>query len=194
MRPWITTAGLALALAAGLAGCATPPGAFHQDFLQGRRLFTAYNLWVEQPDEIFDINYKRGMILPAGTAVSAVGLQDHPRFKRIHFTLAADGRQFIIHWNSRYHPGRTLQDFADALFGPGDFAALTEGFSAEEIAAVKGGRVVRGMGKPAVLAAYGPPPEHATFSLESSVWIYWANRLVTQSVRFDAAGRVLEVH
>ncbi len=184
---------IALLLVIWLSGCATP-GAMRSDFLKGRRLFTAYNLWVEQADEVFDINYKRGMIIPAGAAVSEVGIQDHPRFKRIHFTLARDGRQFIIHWNSKYHPTLTLQDFAENFFGEKDFTVLTSGLNEDEIAAIKAGRVIKGMSKQAVRIGYGPPPEHATYSQESDVWIYWTNRLVTQSVRFDGEGRVIEVH
>jgi len=177
-----------------LAACGTPLGAVRSDFLKGRQLFTAYNLWVEQADEVFDINFKRGMIIPAGTAVSEIAIQEHSRFKRIHFTLAGDGRQFIVHWNSKYHPTRTIQDFAAGLFGEKDFSSLSAGLDQNEISAIKAGRITPGMRKDAVLIAYGPPPEHATFSLDSSVWLYWTSRLVTQSVRFDAEGRVIEVH
>lgn len=185
--------GLALA---GLAlfGCAGGPSAKQSpDWLQGRTLYTAYNLWVEKPDEISDINYKRGYIVPAGSAVSAVSIQDGARAKRIGFTLAADGRSFVIQWNEKYHPGKSISQFADRLFGESDFGKLSARLTPEEISAVKSGLVVPGMRKEAVLVSYGPPPEHYTASLESSVWTYWTNRFVTQTVRFDSSNRVIDV-
>jgi hypothetical protein len=176
-----------------LAGCAGVPGAAQSDWLQGRIMYTAYNLWVEQPDEVSDINYKRGFIVPAGSAVSAVGIQDSSRAKRIRFTLAADGRSFVIHWNQRYHPGKSPLDFAAELFSEKDFAQQSARMTTEEIGAIKSGLVVPGMRKQAVLVSYGPPPEHMTPNQEASVWTYWTARFVTQAVRFDSQNRVIDI-
>ncbi len=41
------------------------------------------------------------------------------------------------------------------------------------------------MSKEAVLVSYGPPPEHATPSLDNEKWKYWINKRKTKLVHFN---------
>ena len=45
------------------------------------------------------------------------------------------------------------------------------------------------MSKKAVLAAYGPPPEHETPTRDTNPWKYWTDRFRTKEVFFDKNGK-----
>ena len=154
------------------------------------QLYTSYNLFYENPQRVFSINYKKGVFLPAGTAVENIRIQRSGRYRQIAFTLKESNRTFHVNFTPKYHPGKSIQAFRDALFGNRDFAALTEGLAPAEIDAIRRGELVTGMSKRAVLICYGPPPEHATPSLDTNTWIYWTSRLMRKLVAFGATGRV----
>jgi hypothetical protein len=163
-------------------------------------LYTAYNIW-KHDDVVFCINFKSGdEIIPAGTRVRDVAIVKIPydvrkpqgdHYKRLEFTVADTNEQIRVRFVSRWHPGQTLESYRDMMFTTKNFAELTDGLSAEEIEAIRKGVVEKGMSKRAVLITYGPPPEHATASLDKDIWAYWMNKLKKKNICFDDAGRAI---
>jgi len=157
----------------------------------GQKIYTAHNIWFEKPERIWSINYKKGAIIPAGTQVRDIEIiTTNRRHKAIIFTTVKEKKAFCIYWVRKYHPGKTIQQFKKKLFTTSNFTDLTSGMSKDEIAAIKKGEIVKGMSKKAVLACYGPPPEHATFSQDHNVWTYWTSKFIRMKMYFSDDGRV----
>ncbi|MDH3976537.1 MAG: hypothetical protein OEV42_19915 [Deltaproteobacteria bacterium] len=160
-------------------------------------LYTAYNLWYEYDrggnlKPITGINYKRGIIIPAGTKVKGVKTSSGRRGTMvIDFEVAKDGKKYVIHYQPKYHPGVNIETFKKRLFTSKPLSALTKGFTKREKKNIKLGKVTTGMKKKAVLVAYGYPPEHKTESTKSNIWIYWLDRFRTMKVVFNDKGIVI---
>ncbi len=148
-------------------------------------LYTAYNFWFENPDKISSLNYKRGGMIPAGTEVTNIEIGSHRRYRTIAFYTVNPERKFRIFWKATNHPSRTVEQFADELFGAKSLTELTHNLSKEDIDNIETGHISEGMAKNAVLVAYGPPPEKVTFSQKSDIWTYWTSRMVTTKIFFD---------
>ncbi|NNL41577.1 MAG: hypothetical protein HKO79_03725 [Desulfobacterales bacterium] len=164
---------------------------FHASAASGGKIYTAYNIWFEKADRIWSINYKKGAVIPAGTLVRDVKIiTTKRRHQAIIFTTVKEKRAFTIFWIKKYHPGKKIQQFKNNMFTSKTFEELTSDMSKEEIAAIKKGKIVMRMSKKAVLACYGPPPEHATFSQEHNVWDYWKSKFVRMRIFFSDSDRV----
>jgi len=149
------------------------------------RLFTAYNIWFEQPTRVYSTNYQRGNILPAGSEVKDVSRS--PR--NLDFVDVKLNMKFSIEFVAKHHPGVTAEQWMNRLLTTKQFPELTRGFTAPEIKSIKAGEVKVGMSKKAVLVSAGYPPEVGTPSTELDSWKYWRHRFGTYSVKF-AKGKV----
>jgi hypothetical protein len=164
-------------------------------------LYTAVNLWYQQKSRMYCINYQTGEILPAGTNVYDVevittdseehdlhymGLDQGPY---ITFRTVEAGKVFNIIYQPKFHPERTIYDYLKLLFSNKPFDAMTEGMTETEIESIKGGVVVKGMSREAVIMAIGVPSDHKTPSLESDTWHFWKSRFAKRSICFDADGK-----
>ncbi len=163
---------------------------------EGARLYSAHNIWYENPQSLWCINYKKGSIIPAGTEVANVALSRAVRGRKagaellaISFTTVHDGQKYWVNITKKFHPGKTIHNYKDMMFTEKNIDQLTKGFSKDEIQAVKTGTLVLGMSKPAVIAAYGYPPEHRTPSTKNNTWYYWMNRFRSKAINFDDNGR-----
>jgi len=146
----------------------------------GQKLYTAHNLWFEHPQKVASTGFNKGTLLPAGTEVTDVEADG----KSIEFTVVSTKAEMRMIFFAKHHPGLTAKVFADRLFTAKDFAALTAGMTAEEIEAIRAGRIGAGMSRAAVLVARGYPPESKTSTLEAEVWNYQNNRFASEDVRF----------
>ena len=171
-----------------------------KSFNDTAKLYTAYNIWIHQKSRnMMCINYKAGMgRIPAGTEVRNVmikGLEETDGSlacaRSICFTTVRDGRKFYIRFNPRWHPGKTINDYKADMFSTKKFEELTHGMSEKEVKAIKQGVLIEGMNKQAVLCCYGPPPEHATISLDDNIWLYWVSRWKKKKVCFDENGNIM---
>lgn len=181
-----------LCLLVTILGCASdsdvPPSKLEMPVI-----YTAYNIWLHDRT-VFCINFKTGdRIIPAGTAVRDIEIKpiNENNFKNIRFRIADTGEMVKVRFIGRWHPGETIESYHEKMFGPKDFTALTEGFSASEIEAIQQGVVVEGMSKAAVLVTYGYPPEHANTGFESNRWVYWKNKLNRKAICFNLQGRAV---
>ena len=153
---------------------------------QAGRLYTAYNVWIENPAKVWSTNYKKGYILPAGTEIKKV---KHNR-KVVQFTVVETGVEVTIVFVAKHHPGLSSAEIRERLVTDKNFDVLTSGFSEQELEAIENGEYEVGMSKEAVLVSLGYPPEIQTPSTKHDRWKYWAHRFNTFDVRFDDDGRV----
>jgi hypothetical protein len=160
-----------------------------------QRLYTAYNIWEWSGFNMRCINYKGGRtMIPAGTEVLDPKVTRychtaHDCTKVIRFKTAINNKKYKIFFTSNYHPGKTIKDYKNNMFTTKNFEELTSGLTQKEITAIKTGVIQNGMSKRAVLICYGPPPEHATSNLNSSVWLYWKNKRQTERILFNSQNR-----
>lgn len=155
-------------------------------------LYTAGNLWYEQPMRMSCINYQVGAIIPAGSEVRNLAVEAGRR-PGIVFTVVATGITHRIEFTAKYHPGKTIEDLKARLFTPKTLAELTEQFTDQERECVRLGSVATGISREAVLVAWGTPPEHRTPLLTGPIWTFWTNRFVQKTVTFDQNGKVASV-
>ena len=175
------------------AGCAQTEKDVQQiEAVPEQQLYTAYNIWkINKLMLRRCINYKHGNdIIPAGTEVrkAKVGT-DRNGFIVISFVTVSDNHKYNIYFVSKWHPGKTVEDYKNYMFTTQTFDELTEGMTAKEVNAIKRGDVRNGMSEEAVLVSYGRPPEHRTSSLNSNVWTYWSNKLTSFQICFDENDR-----
>lgn len=158
--------------------------------LHAQGLYTAFNLWYQNPEKVFAINYKVGKILPAGTEVTDVKIQKGRR-SHIAFTVKSTKQKFKVFYTQKYHGSVTIDKFRNRMFTRKTFAELTSDLTAEEIEAIKSGKARTGMSKKAVAICVGLPPEHKTPTLKSNSWLYWSSRMRKFAITFDENGRSL---
>jgi hypothetical protein len=151
-------------------------------------LYTAHNIWYEKADRVFAINYKKGIVVPAGSRVTDVRAV-RGGTPQLHFVVPDAGVRVTMHLQPKFAPGVTIEALRDRTLAPKPWEQIIEGLDAKEIECVRSAVVQPGISKRAVLAAYGYPPEHFTPSLERGVWTYWINRFVKKELIFDADGR-----
>lgn len=175
---------MAMALCLSLA---ISPGAWAAD--GDGKLYTAYNIWIEQPEKVWSTNFKKGWILPAGSAVRDVVKNK----KLFRFVVEESGDEITIVFVPKHHPGMTGADIHDRLITTKDLATLTAGFTEAEREAIETGSYEVGMSKAAILVSLGPAPEVETPSTDANVWKYWAHRFNTFDLKFDSDGKVEEI-
>lgn len=151
-------------------------------------LCTAHNIWYERADRVFAINYKKGILIPAGSKVTDVRAV-RGGTPQLHFVVQDAATQVTMHLQPKFAPGVTIEALRDRTLTPKPWVEIIEGLDAKEIECVRNAVVQPGISRRAVLAAYGYPPEHVTPSLEKGVWTYWINRFIKKELLFDADGR-----
>ncbi len=145
------------------------------------KLYTAYNIWFEQPTKVYSTNYEKGNLFPAGSEVTEVNRST----RKVEFTDPKMSMKFSVEFVPKHHPGVTAEQWIDRFLTTRDFAALTKGMSAAEIKAIKAGQVQVGMSKKAVIVSVGYPPEIATVSTDLDTWKYWRDRFRNYVVQFS---------
>jgi hypothetical protein len=151
----------------------------------GVQLYTACNLWYEHPQRMWSTGYRKGAILPAGTAIQKLIKSKKWMKYYILFVNPATRIQHGILWAHGHHPGISLEQYVRRTFTDRNFDALVTGFSAEEVTAIHKGQVQPGMSRRAVLVSWGFPPEIGTPTLEAPQWKYWTHRFANSFVNFD---------
>jgi hypothetical protein len=166
--------GTALALGVALAILMAPFA------VAAEQQFTAYNLWYEHPEKVYSTGYEKGAMIPVGSALSDVKASR----RGVSFVVDDLGTRFTVIFVAKHHPGVSSEQFAERLLTTKNLAELTKGMSAQEVEAIKKGKVQSGMSKAAVLAAVGYPPEVRTPKTDLDTWTYWRDRFRTYTVTF----------
>lgn len=144
------------------------------------RVFTAYNLWYDEDNEIRSINMHQGSILPFGTEVTILKATED----KIHFRTLADHRDFVIVYEKGYRM-QAPEDYLREVFTRDDPETLTEGIPVSDLEKLKRGIVEKGMSKQEVRLAYGRPCKFKTPDEALDTWLYWTDFLVGRRVVFN---------
>jgi len=145
------------------------------------KLYTAYNIWFEQPTKVYSTNYEKGNLFPAGSEVTEVNRSS----RKVEFTDPKLKMKFSVEFVGKHHPGVTAEQWIGRFLTTRNFAALTQGLTAAEIKAIRAGQVQAGMSKKAVLVSVGYPPEIATVSTDLDTWKFWRDRFRNYMVYFS---------
>jgi hypothetical protein len=156
-----------------------------------KQLYTAHNIWNHQ-GMLYCINYKSGQnIIPAGTPVKDVKIIIDKSRQYIVFRLAETNQKIKMFFKTKWHPGQTIESYADKILTEKNLTELVQGLNPEEIDSIKRGMLTVGMSKRAVLISYGVPPEHFTSSIDNYQWYYWINRTEKKKICFDRGERTI---
>ena len=161
------------ALIAGIifTGCAEPV-IFAEVFQQNKneKIYTAYNLWYTDADNMNTLNIQQGSFIPVGTEIEPVSTSSWSN--RINFIVVPTGKLHSIKF-SQAERLCTMRDFISYTFTTTPREKLFEDIPENVRERVIRGQVVAGMSQKAVLLAYGPPPACRTPDLKLGTWIYW---------------------
>lgn len=136
------------------------------------KIYTAFNIWYEKPDNILMINYKLGTMIPAGTEVTNVRIEQQGRINNLVFKIAGTGTDFKI-VQDKYNKNLSLEEFKRKFITYKNFDELTSGLSAKDIDNIRAGKIEIGMSRESVIISYGYPPLHRTPSIDTPKWTYY---------------------
>ena len=144
------------------------------------KIYTAYNIWYEDPDDVDSVNYLKGSLLPFGTQVEVVKATEN----EIVFKTVADHKTFCISFNADYRM-QSAEEFVRNLFTTDDLKTLTEGIRPVNVEKIRRGLVDIGMSKQEVRLAYGPPCKFKTPDESLNTWLFWTELLVGKRIIFN---------
>ena len=158
-------------------GCCSEPVVFSEVFQQGvnEKLYTAYNIWYTDPENISCLNIQQGSFIPIGTEIEPVrtsscsGLAGSD--EKITFRDKT-GKTYTINFKDGYRLC-SMRDYIFYTFTKKDRAELLKGVSSQVQKHILRGEVVPGMTEAEVKLCYGPPPAIRTPDLRYETWIYW---------------------
>lgn len=125
------------------------------------------------------------VIIPAGSEI----LVTKKKRKAFYFSFE-NGKKVVFEYHQP-RMGMSIDEYLDKISST-EPTSLS-GLSKLDRKGVAEGKALVGMSRDGVMAALGYPAAHRTPSLESSTWVYWANRFRTVGVDFDANGKVSAV-
>ena len=165
----------AAAAAAIFCGCSDP--VVFAEALQMRKedkVYTKYNLWYTDPEDISCLNIQSGSFIPVGTEVIPMYTRSGIFSDSIYFKDTT-GREYVINFDTgrRMEP---MRDFVAKTFTTKSRDELLKDVPPIIRTRVLRGEVVPGMNQAQVLLAYGPPPAIRTPDLRNESWIYWIGR------------------
>jgi protoporphyrinogen oxidase len=181
---------IVLAMAAAVVSCALVPMDVNKvlELKPDQKIYTAYNIWYENKDDISQLNYHKGKILPFGTEVNIFeATKESVVFQDINTC-----ETYRVVFIRRNQIARTELYFKN-LFTVKNAEALISGIKPDILQKIKSGAVEKGMTKREVLLSYGYPSPHRTPSLNDNTWIYFDDAAKNKRVIFSTKGLVLEI-
>ncbi len=160
------------------------------EIAEGDSLQTLVNLHPDPERKTLSVvNYQlSGDLIPACTDIKVTKVNR----KRMHFTV--DGQDYVMEYDRNIRKaGIEFQDALAGFFGKSCDKQKMNSLSKKDKDGIQSGTAAVGMTKDGILFAMGPPPQHATDSLEANQWMYWINRFNRQRIEFDSNGVVTAV-
>jgi len=143
------------------------------------------------PDEknrrLYSVNYQLDGLMALCTQVRITAVTH----KAMTFELADGGRKYEYIFHETL-PQEGIPKHLDRFFGKSCPRKKADALGSVDRRGIKEGRALPGMTRAGVILAIGYPPEHATPSLDSSVWKYWRNRFGTRLIHFEG-GKVARI-
>ena len=162
------------------AGCCSEPVVFAEVFQQGEneKLYTAYNIWYSNPEDISCLNIQQGSFIPVGTEIEPVGTSVRGNFlgmagvdEQITFRDKS-GKTYTIKFNEGYRLC-SMRDYMFYTFTKKNRDELLKDVDKQVKKHILRGEVVPGMTEAEVKLCYGPPPAIRTPDLRNETWSYW---------------------
>ena len=182
---------LAAAVVLAGSGCVEPV-VFAEVFQlrKGQKIYTAYNIWYTDPDNIDCRNVQTGSFIPVGTEIEPVGTDAWNE----KITFKAAGRTFSICFDNGIRLC-SMRDYIASTFTTETRDELFKGIPDKARLRIVRGEVVPGMDRRQVLLAFGPPPAIRTPDKKNETWIYWMTDAKTIRLIFrgDIVRQVLDV-
>ena len=179
-----------------LCGCNSEPVVFAEalQLKQGDKVYTNYNIWYTDPEDISCLNIQEGSFLPVGTEIVPMYTTSNILADRIYFKDTA-GREYSIRFDVG-HRMVPMRDYIAYTFTTKSRAELLKNVPEAIRPRVLRGEVVPGMNQAQVLLAYGPPPEIRTPDLRNESWIYWIgkNKTVRLVFRGDKVINIININ
>ena len=142
-------------------------------------IYTRYNLWYTDPEEMDTLNMLRGDILPFGTEVEITSATD----RNICVTAVETGKKYRIKFSRDYRM-MSAEDYLRELFSTNSEIELTVGVHPLTVEKLKAGIVEKGMTRQEVELAFGPPCAFRTPSPRLDTWCFWTEYLVGKRIIF----------
>lgn len=175
------------------SGCADPV-VFSEVFQlkKGEKIYTRYNIWYTDPEDISCLNIQQGSFIPLGTEIEPIGTSAFG--SKISFR-DKQGRRFTIDFSEGYRLC-SMQDYIAYTFCTENQQEQLAKVPADAHARILRGEVVPGMTRAQVLLAYGPPPAIRTADMKNESWYYWISPSATIRViwRGDRVSNVLNIN
>ena len=155
-----------------------------------QKIYTAYNIWYTDPDNIDCRNVQTGSFIPVGTEIEPVGTDAWSE----KITFKAAGRTFSICFDNGIRLC-SMRDYIAYTFTTETRDELFKGIPDKARLRIVRGEVVPGMDRRQVLLAFGPPPAIRTPDRKNETWIYWMTDAKTIRLIFrgDIVRQVLDV-
>jgi hypothetical protein len=179
-----------LAMTVVLVSCALVPIDVNKllELKPDQKIYTSYNIWYDNKDEIAQINYQSGKILPFGTEVKILEATG----RGIVFQDVKTNEKYRVVFFRRFLVGKAEQ-YIKILFTTKNSEELATGIKPEILEKIKTGTVEKGMNKQEVMLAYGYPSPHRTPSINEDTWIYFDNATKKKRVIFNRKSFVIDI-
>lgn len=131
------------------------------------KIYTACNLWINDPENIDCRNIQQGEILPLGTVVEVLEATD----RKVVFA-DGEGQSYTIH----FQPGLMMipmENYLQQIFTLTPPEKLLENVSEENRNFIRRGVVAPGMNAQEVIFCYGYPVASRTPNLNNSSYLYY---------------------
>jgi hypothetical protein len=142
------------------------------------------------PDEnnrrLYSVNYQQDGLIPLCTKVRITAVTH----RAMTFELVDGGRKYEYNFHDTLR--QEIPKHLDQFFGKTCPRKQADSLGSIDRQGIKEGRALPGMTRAGVILAIGYPPEHATPSLDGSVWKYWRNRFATTLIHFEG-GKVARI-
>ncbi|MFZ2657384.1 MAG: hypothetical protein WAX69_20780 [Victivallales bacterium] len=154
----------------------------------GDKIYTAHNMWFDDSNQIFQIHYHKGKILPFGSEVNIIEAHQF----EITFKDVAGGETYKLSVLKKFAMFKT-EGYMKRLFTTKSPEKLVEGIAPAVLENIRKGAVGKGMSKNEVLLCYGYPSPHRTPSISEDSWIYFKSPSETVRVLFSRKGQVIDI-
>lgn len=125
------------------------------------------------------------MFVPMNTKVTVT-----PKRRGLTIFMVETGQEINFQYDEK-RMEMSADEYIDLITSPKPVSMKS--FSKIDRKGIKKGRVFKGMTKKGVMAAFGYPATHKTFSTENNQWVYWKSRYGSKVVFFNTSGKVKSV-
>ena len=168
------------------AKIAAPPSAEAQKAGAAEAAYTCCNLRYDREGWISDANWMNQPFVPAGTPIRLYDIARHRAKAMVGERPMGLGLDYS-------RDQQTFAQFAAKIALKEDPGPRIAGYPADVQAAIRDGKIVRGMTKEQVIVALGHPLMNRTRSLDEACWYYTTLQDEVYSVVFDAEQKVQQV-